>query len=42
MFLVQNPPSGPSASLDTYVNEMTNVVRNKPNVEGNLKILDRM
>lgn len=42
MFLIQNPPSGPSTPRDTYFNEMSSVVRSKPNIEGNLKILDRI
>lgn len=42
MFLVQNPPSGPSTPRDSYLNDTSHVVRNKPNIEGNLKMLSRI
>jgi hypothetical protein len=42
MFLVQNPPSGASTPREPYVSDVSHIHRHKPNVEGSLKILDRM
>ena len=42
MFLVQNPPSDASTPQEPYMSDVGHVHRHKPNVEGSLKILDRI
>ena len=43
MFLVQNPPSGASTPREAFVNDVGHAHRYiKPNIEGSLKMLNRM
>ncbi|CAB4011145.1 WD repeat-containing 5-like [Paramuricea clavata] len=42
MFLVQNPPSGPSTPREQFVNDVGHAHRYKANIEGSMKILNRI
>ena len=42
MFLVQNPPSGTSTPREPFVSDVGHSHRYKANIEGSLKLLNRM
>lgn len=42
MFLVQNPPSAPSTPREQFVSEVGHSHRFKLNLEGSIKLLNRL